>query len=184
MVEFSDIELFEKVQKRDPRAFDQLVRHYSPALYNFILRVVANTEDAQDILQDTFVRVWEKSHQFRGASTVKTWIYKIALNLSYTHLNRRKRWSYAVVEDMKALVSGSNPAKDTEYIFYSELLAESLSVLTPRQKAVVMARVYEDMPFAQVSEAVGCSVNSAKVHFHEGKKRIEAYIKEQVGENG
>lgn len=183
MVEFAEIELFEKVQKRDPRAFDELMRHYSPALYNFILRIVANAEDAQDILQDTFVRVWEKSHQFRGASSVKTWIYKIALNLSYSHLKRRNRWSYTVVEDMKTLISGSNPAEDVDRIFNSELLKASLEVLTPRQRAVVMGRIYEDLPFAEVSEAVGCSVNAAKVHFHEGKKRIEAYIKEQVGQD-
>ena len=183
MVEFSEIELFEKVKQRDPQAFNELVRHHSPALFNFILRMVRNNEDAQDILQDTFVKVWEKSHQFKGASTVKTWIYKIALNLSYSLLKRRNRWSYTVIEEVRTIVSGSNPVKDAENIFHSELLAESMEVLTPRQKSVLMARVYEDLPFAQISDAIGCSVNAAKVHFHEGKKRIEAYIKERVGDN-
>ncbi|MCF7904844.1 MAG: hypothetical protein K9M49_06785, partial [Candidatus Marinimicrobia bacterium] len=106
------------------------------------------------------------------------------LNLSYSHLKRRNRWSYTVVEDIKSLISGSDPEKDSENIFYSELLEQSLQVLTPKQKAVVIGRIYEDLPFAQVSEAVGCSVNAAKVHFHEGKKRIEKYMKEQVGDNG
>lgn len=184
MIKYSEKELFEKVQDRDSRAFDQLVREYSPALYNFIIRVVSNSEDAQDILQDTFVRVWEKSHQFKGQSSAKTWIYKIALNLSYSHLKRRNRWSFTVVDDMKTLISGSDPAKDTEQVFYSEILEQSLKTLTPRQKAVVLGRIYQDLPFAQVAEAVGCSVNSAKVHFHEGKKRIEKYMKEQVGEDG
>jgi len=73
MIETSDTSLFEKVQNRDSRPFDQLMRDYSDELYHFILRIVSNSEDAQDILQDTFVRVWEKSHQFKGKSTVKTW---------------------------------------------------------------------------------------------------------------
>ncbi len=181
MEKHSDIELFKKVQARDSRAFDQLMREYSPELNNFILRIVSNTEDAQDILQDTFVRVWEKSHQFKGKSSVKTWIFRIAINLAYTHLKRRKRWSFSVIEDFKALVSGSDPVKATEKEFDATLLEKSLVFLTPRQHSVVVARIYKDLPFAQISEALGCSENAAKVHFHEGKKRIETYIKKQVG---
>jgi RNA polymerase sigma-70 factor (ECF subfamily) len=184
MTNDADKSLFEKVQNRDARAFDQLIRIHSPALNNFILQMVSNVEDAQDILQDTFVRVWEKSHQFKSKSTVKTWIYRIAINLSYSHLKRRKRWTYTVLEDMKTLVSGSDPVKDTELSYHSEMLEKSLVTLTPRQKSVVIARIYQDLPFAEISEAIGCSVNSAKVHFHEGKKRIEAFMKVQVGENG
>ncbi len=180
----SDSSLFEKVQSRDTQAFDQLVREYSPALYAFILRMVSNVEDAQDILQDTFVKVWEKSHQFRGKSSLKTWIYRIAINLCYTQLKRRQRWSFSFMEDIQVLVSSSDPVKDTEKIFHQEVLEKSLVTLTPRQRSVVIARIYEDLPFAQISEAVGCSVNAAKVHFYEGKKRIAAYMKAQVGENG
>ena len=177
-------QLFEKVQKHDPQAFDQLVREYSPALNNFLLRMVANVEDAQDILQDTFVRVWEKSGQFKGNSSVKTWIYRIAINLSYNHLKKRNRWTYTLIEDLKTLVSGSDPEREMEKGFYSELLEKSLGDLTPRQRSVVVARIYEDLSFAEVSEAIGCSVNAAKVHFHEGKKRIETFMKIKVGENG
>ena len=180
MTKNPDIVLFEKVQSRDSRAFDQLMREYSPELYNFILRIVSNTEDAQDILQDTFVRVWEKSHQFKGKSSVKTWIFRIAINLSYTHLKKRKRWSLSILDEIKSLISGSDPVRDTEREYNSALLEKSLAFLTPRQHAVVVARIYEDLPFAQIGAALGCSENSAKVHFHEGKKRIESYINKQV----
>ena len=180
MTKNPDIVLFEKVQSRDSRAFDQLMREYSPELYSFILRIVANAEDAQDILQDTFVRVWEKSHQFKGKSSVKTWIFRIAINLSYTHLKKRKRWGLSILDEVRALISGSDPVRDTEHKFNTDLLENSLAYLTPRQQAVVVARIYQDLPFAQISAALGCSENAAKVHFHEGKKRIESYIKKQV----
>ncbi len=184
MQKATDIQLFEKVQHRDSRAFDQLVREHSPALFNFIIQIVSNVEDAQDILQDTFVKVWEKSHQFQGKSSVKTWITRIAINLSYSHLKRRQRWRFSLLEDIQVLISGSDPVKEAEQVFHSELLEKSLVTLTPRQRSVVIARIYEDLPFAQISEAVGCSVNSAKVHFHEGKKRIEAFMKAQAGNHG
>lgn len=173
--------MFERVQNRDSRAFDQLMREYSPELHSFILRIVSNPEDAQDIVQDTFVRVWEKSHQFRGNSTVKTWIFRIAINLAYSHLKKRKRWSFSIVDELVSLVSGSDPVKDTENQYDSALLKKSLDYLTPRQHSVVVARIYQDLPFAQISKALGCSENAAKVHFHEGKKRIESYIMKQVG---
>jgi len=96
-------------------------------------------------------------------------------------LKRRKRWGYSVLDEIKSLVSSSDPARDTENSFHSELLQKSLAVLTPRQHAVVIARVYQDLPFAEISKALGCSENSAKVHFHEGKKRIESFIMKQVG---
>lgn len=176
--------LFEKVQGRDSRAFDALMREYSPELFNFILRIVSNVEDAQDILQDTFVRVWEKSGQFKGNSSVKTWIFRIAINLSYTHLKRRKRWSLSILDEVKSLMSGSDPVEESEALYNSTLLEKSLTTLTPRQHAVVVARIYKDLPFAEIAKAVGCSENSAKVHFHEGKKRIEAYINKQVKEDG
>jgi len=184
MREESDQLLFEKVQSRDPRAFDELVRRHAPALFSFIIRLVSNSEDAQDLLQDTWVRVWERSRQFQSRSTVKTWIYRIALNLSYSHLNRRKRWSYSILEEVRSLVSGSDPVQDTELKFQSELLEKSLVELTPRQRSVVVARIYEDLPYAEISASLGCSVNAAKVHFHDGKQRIESFMKAQAGEHG
>lgn len=179
-----DIELFDRVQGHDSRAFDQLMRELSPELFHFILRMVSNAEDAQDILQDTFVRVWEKSHQFKGNSTVKTWIFRIAINLSYNHLKKRNRWSYAFLDEIKTLVSGSDPEKEVDKAFNASLLEKSLVTLTPRQHAVVVARLYQDLPFAEIATAIGCSVNSAKVHFHEGKKRIKTYINKQVNNHG
>lgn len=184
MIKEPDILLFEKVQSRNSQAFDELMRLYSPELYNFILRMVSNTEDAQDLLQDTFVKVWEKSYQFQGNSSVKTWIYRIAINLSYSHLKRKQRWSFSFLDDIKELISSSDPEKDVERNFQSGLLEKSLVLLTPRQRSVVIARVYKDLPYAQISEAIGCTVNAAKVHFHEGKKRIEAFMKAQVGNDG
>lgn len=88
------------------------------------------------------------------------------------------------MDDLGQLESGSNLQADLEAGYQSDLLRKSLELLTPRQKAVVVARIYEDLPFAQISEAIGCSVNAAKVHFHEGKKRIAVFMKGQVGEYG
>src|SRR5210317_2187737 len=114
MSDMTDIQLFEKVQKRDPKAFDELVREQTQGLYHFILKMVSDEQAAEDIVQDTFVRVWEKSRQFKGKSSVKTWIYRIAINLCYSHLKRNKRWSYTMDDDLSRLNSSSDPQRDVE----------------------------------------------------------------------
>lgn len=171
--------LFDRLSRHEPDALNDLIRMHQTELYRFILRVVSDPADAQDLLQDTFVRVWEKIRTFKGESTLKTWIFRIAMNLSYTHLKRRKRW--VALDALKFRSDSSSPEIDTENAFRRDRLAEALETLTPKQRAVVVARIYEDLPFDAVSKAVGCSVNAAKVHFHDGKQRLEKYFVEKVG---
>lgn len=184
MLENEEKQLFEKVQRKDSQALAALMRLLSHDLFAFINRLVENREDVEDILQDTFVRVWEKSHQFKGNSSVRTWIYSIALNLSYSHLRKRNRWHHAFLDEIKALFSGDDPQRDTEFSHEKDLLRQGLTHLSPRQQAVVTARVYQDLPFAQVATAVGCTTNAAKVHFHEAKKRLSAFIEERTDLDG
>ena len=182
--ERTDLELLEAVKSKDRRAFDILAVRLMPELNAFLIRMLGNPGDAQDVLQDTLVRVWEKAGQFKGNSSVKTWVFRIGINLAYTQLKRRNRWSFTILEDLKGLVSGDDPVEQVEMEHRSALLEKSLHHLTPRQRSVVVARIYKDLPFAEISEALGCSVNAAKVHFHEGKKRITAYMRSEVGFNG
>ncbi|MCF7801355.1 MAG: RNA polymerase sigma factor [Candidatus Marinimicrobia bacterium] len=171
--------LFDRLIRREAEALNELVREHQTALYRFILRMVNDQADAQDILQDTFVRVWEKIRSFKGNASLKTWVFRIAMNLSYTHLKRRRRW--VALESLTHRTMDPGPAEETELKFRKDRLADALDTLTPRQRAVVVARIYQDLPFQEVARAVGCSVNAAKVHFHDGKKRLETYFKERVG---
>ena len=179
MEQNADQMLFDRLSRHEPAALNELIRIHQSELYRFVLRVVSDPADAQDILQDTFVRVWEKIRTFKGESSLKTWIFRIAMNLSYTHLKRRKRWVALDVLNFRS--DSSSPENDMETTFRKDRLAEALETLTPRQRAVVVARIYEDLPFEAVSKAVGCSVNAAKVHFHDGKQRLEVSFKEKVG---
>ena len=184
MQQRDDQELFEKVRQRDEQALTELIRRLSPELFAFTNRMLNNPDDARDILQETFVRVWEKSHQYQERSAVKTWVTSIALNLCYSHLRKQKRWTTVLIDDVRGLFSDSDPQQDMERSYQRSLLEEGLVTLTPRQKAVLTARIYQDLPFSDIAQAVGCSENSAKVHFHEAKKRLGAFVAERTGENG
>ncbi len=171
--------LFDRLLHRDAQALEALVRVYQPELFRFVLRLVRETNDAQDILQDTFVRVWEKARTYKGESSLKTWIFRIAMNLSYTHLKRNRRWE--TLDVLRQRSDHRNPAEEAEMTFRQDRLADALKTLTPRQHAVVMARIYGDLPFDEIGRAIGCSTNAAKVHFHDGKQRLQTYFTEKVG---
>ncbi|MCF7796228.1 MAG: RNA polymerase sigma factor [Lentisphaeria bacterium] len=173
--------LFDRLIRREAEALNELVRQHQAELYRFIVRLVNDPADAQDILQDTFVRVWEKIRSFKGDASLKTWVFRIAMNLSYTHLKRRRRWVALESLPRRLMEPEPEPSDVAELAFRQARLTEALEILTPRQRAVVVARIYQDLPFEDVAKAVGCSVNAAKVHFHEGKKRLEAYFKKKAG---
>ncbi len=173
-------ELFEKVRQRDERALEQLIRIWTPMLSAFVNRIVTNPEDTSDILQDTFVKIWEKSRQFKGEASPRTWATRIALNLSYSHLRRRKRWHHVLLDEVRELFVPDNTQVDFEKRERRSLLQEGLQVLTPRQRAVFHARIDKDLPFREVALAVGCSENAAKVHFHEAKKRLTSFVAERT----
>ena len=157
----------------------QLYDRYHPKMLGVCIRYAQSKQEAQDILQDTFVRVWEKARTYKGKSSLKTWIFRIAMNLSYTQLKRNRRWE--TLDVLRQRSDHRNPADEAEMTFRRDRLADALKTLTPRQHAVVIARIYEDLPFEEIGRAVGCSTNAAKVHFHTGKQRLQTYFTEKVG---
>jgi len=179
----TDQELFEKIRNRDQRALAELIRRYTSQLFPFINRMVQDKQCAEDILQDTFVRIWEKSHQYRGEAAVKTWIFRIALNRTYTYLERRKRFRWVGLDKLVHRHS-PEPVNGEDVQDERDWLKRALIRLTPRQRAVVVGRIYQELPYTEIAAALGCSVNSAKVHFHEAKKRLRQWWQQEGQSHG
>ncbi|MEM8533603.1 MAG: RNA polymerase sigma factor [Chloroflexota bacterium] len=97
----------------DINAFHQLFLAFRDQLKSYLYRLLANRNDADDLTQDTFVRAYEKMHLFRGDSSLKTWVFQIATNLAYNHLQKQKRWTPDVVEQAKHLVLNDQHLADT-----------------------------------------------------------------------
>ena len=160
----------------DRRAFDELVRKYQRRVYGLTLRYVRNREDAKDLAQRAFVRAFEAIDGFRGGSSFRTWLYRIAINLALNHLRDHKpqvEVDAALDEQCWIPAVGDARIVDDET---RRALLRALDELPPKQRLVLELRVYEELPFREVATIARCSENAAKVTFHHAVKRLRAVM--------
>ncbi len=166
-----DAEALARYRAGEARAFDGLVRKYQRPIYYLALRYVRNADDAKDVAQRAFVRAFQSLGGFRGASSFRTWLYRIAVNLSLNHLRDHAREQPAeIAED--ALVAEAVGASRLAAGEDRGKLRAALAALPPKQRLVIELRVFEDLSFKEVADVAECSENAAKVNFHHAVKRL------------
>lgn len=174
-----DTELIERLRQPATcrQAFNEVMRLYSEPLYWQVRRMVENHDDANDILQNTFLKAWQSVEGFRGDAKLSTWLYKIALNEAITFLAReRKRLSLSLDDEESHLV---NLIESDEYVDGDELalkLRKAVASLPEKQRLVFNMKYYDEMKYEQMSEILGTSVGALKASYHLAIKKIEQYI--------
>lgn len=160
-------------------AFGEVVRLYSEPLYWQIRRMVEAHDDASDVLQNTFMKAWQSIENFRGDAKLSTWLYKIALNESITHLGKeRKRMNLSLDDEESHLV---NLIEADEWVDGDELalkLRKAIASLPEKQRIVFNMKYYDEMKYEQMSEILGTSVGALKASYHLAVKKIEKYFAE------
>jgi len=166
-----DLALLERVSAGEETALDTLMSRYRRPLCHLAYRMVGNAADAEDLAQQAFVQAYQNLAGFQRQSTFKTWLYRIAINLCKNHL--RKSRPSEPLEDGRPLAD-QRPGVLSEIIGGQriERLRAALGGLPPRQREVLVLRVYEELPYEQIAALVGCSENSAKVNFHHAVRNL------------
>lgn len=166
---------------RDPStcraAFSDLIKTYSEPLYRQIRRMVQSHDDADDILQNTFLKAWQNIHLFRGDAKLTTWLYKIAINESLSHLDREQRRRAQSIDDEESALVNSIEAD--EWVDGDELalhLRKAIATLPEKQRLVFNMHYYDEMKYEQMSEILGTSVGALKASYHHAVKKIEEYF--------
>lgn len=160
---------------RQRKAFEQVVRDYSPRLYAQIRRMVLAHEDADDILQNTFLKAWNNLAYFRGEARLSTWLYRIAFNESLAFLQQQK--VHLPIDDPEANVA--NRLMADEYFNGDEGEArfqEAISRLPEKQRIVFNLKYFEDLKYEEISDILGTTVGGLKASYHLAVKKIEAFI--------
>ena len=176
---YSDEELSALLQspERQHKAFEAVVRQYSEQLYWMIRRMVNVHDDANDVLQNTFLKAWNGLSAFHGDSKISTWLSRIAINESVDFLRRQKaRSSVSADEDM----SLANTLMADPYFDGSEtqaLLQEAISRLPDVQRTVFQLRYFEDMKYSEMSKVLKTSEGSLKASYHIAVKKISEFFK-------
>ena len=173
-VDDPDRELLARMRAGDRSAFDDLVRAYRQPILRLVGRYVRAPEDAEDVTQRTFVRVFERLDSYRGDARFRTWLYRVAVNLAIDHV-RGGKGDWIPLEDDFAFTNSLG----TERLVAAEIwrkVRERLAELPPRQRLVVELRVYHDLSFDEIATIVDSTEDAAKVNYHHGVKRLRALI--------
>jgi RNA polymerase sigma-70 factor (ECF subfamily) len=166
-----DRELVERFQAGERVAFDQLVRRHQKGVWYLVRRYVKRDADASDVAQQAFVRAFRGLAAFRGSATVRSWLYRIAINCALTWLrDHRREEPTEIAED--ALVAPNEVAARLIGGERGAQLRAAIAELPPKQKLVLELRVFDDLSFKEVAELAECTENTAKVNFHYAVKRL------------
>lgn len=160
------------------RGFRLLMAQYRERLYWHIRRMVMLHEDADDVLQNTFIKVYRGVLQFEGKSKLYTWLYRIATNEALTHLQSRARHTAASIDDTANLLA--NRLRADEWFDGDEIqfkLQKAIAQLPEKQRIVFNLRYYDEMPYEEMSSVLDTSVGALKASFHHATKKIEAAFK-------
>jgi len=170
-----DLDVVDRFRAGDRRAFDELVRRYQDPILGLVRRYVKASDDAQDVAQKAFVRAFEKIDTFRGDSSFRTWLHRIAINLALNHIRGQDRLQPLELDDVAAFTNSLG----TERLVAAEVWRKvhaRLAELPPKQRLVVELRLFHELSFKEVADIADCSEDSAKVNFHHAVKKLRALL--------
>lgn len=156
-------------------AFNRVVEEFSRRVYALCYRVLRNEEDARDMTQEVFVRVYSKRRSFEGRSSLYTWIYRIALNMCFSHLKKRKIKTVPL-EDVQPFLAAREGVEGDENRELRRQVAGALECLPPKQRAVFALRFYEKLSFKEIARIMGTTVGAAKANHHFALERLRKML--------
>ncbi|HEX3112213.1 MAG TPA: sigma-70 family RNA polymerase sigma factor [Candidatus Eisenbacteria bacterium] len=174
----TDEQLVRKSQQDDERAFGELVSRYESKVYSLALKMVRNPEDAEDVLQDTFLRAYRGIKSFKGNSTFSTWIYRITANSALMRLRKRQLPTVSIddADEREAPINIADWAPGpVEQMLNQETQAamtEAIEALPPEFRQVFVLRDIEELSNAEVAEILDLSVAAVKSRLHRARLKV------------
>jgi RNA polymerase sigma-70 factor (ECF subfamily) len=178
---YNEEEVLNSLRSGDPavqrKAFEEIVHHYSEKLYWQIRKMVLSHDDANDLLQNAFIKAWMSIDLFRGDAKLSTWLYKIAVNESITFLNKQRLHTHISVDnDNVHLIE----KLETDEYFDGDAaqlkLQKAILIFPDKQRLVFNLRYFEEMPYEEMSKIMSTSVGALKASYHHASKKIEDFL--------
>ncbi|MCC6156650.1 MAG: RNA polymerase sigma factor [Deltaproteobacteria bacterium] len=173
----ADRELVRAFVAGEVAAFEEIMKRHRRMVYFAALRVAGTHHDADEAAQKTFIAVYRNLSRFEQASALKTWIFRIALNTAKNQVRDRSRREGDELGDRHADGAAGAPER-MEAEERRQQVRQAVAALPPRQREVVELRVDHELPYAEIAEVLGCSVNTAKVNFHHAVKALRRKLAE------
>lgn len=176
----TDEQLIARFQLGDEYAFDQIVRRYKEPLLNFVYRFVGDSVEAEDIIQDTFLRVYKNKHYYKEVAKFSTWIYTIASNLSKTELRRRRRRKFFSIhndstteKDYELPDNSKNPESQVNSIVTEKIIHKAISKLPPKFRQVIILRDVQEFSYEEIASILKVPLGTVKSRVNRARLRLQ-----------
>jgi RNA polymerase sigma-70 factor (ECF subfamily) len=178
-IQVEDEEILSKFREDTTRneAFNLLLKKYQQKIYWHIRRMVINHDDADDLVQDVFIKIWKNLPGFRNDAQLYTWMYRIATNECITFLNKKKQKNNVPLDDVDyELADTLSSADQFSGDQIQKKLQQAILTLPDKQRLVFNMKYFDDMKYEEMSDVLGTSVGALKASFHLAVKKIESFI--------
>lgn len=190
-MEIADKSLVQAHMTGDPDAFAQIVRLYGPGLLGYISKLNGRDHSSEDVFQETFKRVHEKSHTFKGEK-LKPWIYRIATNIVYDRARRKKRLKFVSLNtgtedgqsDAAAMIEAKSESSPAQQVLRKEMIqkvTQAIDLLPRGQKTALVLSYYQQLSYPEVAEVMGCSVGTVKTQVFRALKTLAGKLPNMSG---
>jgi RNA polymerase sigma-70 factor (ECF subfamily) len=173
----TDIQLIEEVRNGNRSSFSELVKRHQRGILRLSMRFMKDLDLAQDVVQDAFIKAYEKLNLFEGRSSFKSWLYQIAVNTARNKL-RENRYDFSNIDDVHLSVSATAET-GMVHAAVSEMIQTEVDRLPFKQKTALVLRVYEDMSFAEIAEVMECPYDTAKANYRHALMKLKETFEKQ-----
>lgn len=178
----SDFELINEFKDGNVEGFNGLVRRYQERVYWIARRMLDSHQDADDIVQNVFMKVFEKLKDFRAESGFYTWIYRVTVNTCINEIHKKRIKEILSFDHLieEPVSSDRNPLEENVQKEYQSSIKRAVEKLPPKQKAVFVMRFYEELTYNEIAEILKTSVSSLKSSYSFALKKIKEHVKKEV----
>ncbi len=178
--ETSDEVLIGRFQQGDNYAFDLLVKRYKDPLINFIYRFLGSQTDAEDVLQETFLRLYKNKHYYKEIAKFSTWIYTIAGNLAKTELRKRRRRTFFSInqfggeeKDYEIPDDSNNPEQETNTQITDDIIQAAIERLSPKFKEVIILRDIQGFSYEEIADMIQVPLGTVKSRVNRARLKLQ-----------
>jgi len=186
----ADLVLVQKVQAGEVGEFDQLVVKYRERIYSVIYNMTSNREDSYDLAQDVFIKAFQSINRFQAKSSFFTWLYRIAVNTTLSHLKRNRLRRFLSFENIteeassselvEALAAKTSTEKPTLLKELQHKLNEALQTLSVKHRTVLVLFEIDQLSHQEIADIMNCSVGTVRSRLHYAKKQLQAELSDLV----
>jgi RNA polymerase sigma factor (sigma-70 family) len=178
MTDSNDLELVELFQQGNEASFNELVRRYQEKVYWIARRFVNDHDQADDVVQEVFIKVYSALKQFRGESGFYTWLYRITVNVALNALRKQRVRDFIRIDEFFETADDESIQPDAiaEKNEQQKLIEDAIAHLPEKQKAVFILRYYDELPYEEISHILKTSIGGLKANYFHAAKKIGEYL--------